>query len=113
MVGVLFLAAGMAGAAPVTTGEELKAAIAAASDMDGEHFGNWCHTHGERVDMCDWLGLLAVDFDGWAYVWCRFAGGLRVDPEKGLENAPWFHIAGTTKKNGKIDFPVKLLAVSF
>ena len=82
-------------------------------DADGEHFGNWCHTHGERVDMCDWPGLLAVDFDGWAYVWCRFKGGLTVDPEKGLENAPWFHIAGTTKKNGKIDFPVKLVAVSF
>lgn len=82
-------------------------------DAEGERFGNWCHTHGERVDMCDWPGLLAVDFDGWAYVWCRFAGGLRDEPGVGLVNAPWFRVAGGATKNGKIDFPIKILSVSF
>ena len=81
-------------------------------DADGETFVNYAHP--TLWDTLDWQGLLCVNFDGWAYVSCKFSGGLSYDRETGLANAPWSREATTPGRpaNNKIDFPVTLKALT-
>ena len=80
-------------------------------DRDGEEFVNY--SHATLWDTLDWQGLLCVNFDGWAFVNCRFAGGLKYDAKTGLTNAPWNREKwGGKTSNGQIDFPIKLKALT-
>ena len=50
---------------------------------------------------------------GWAFVNCRFEGGLKYDAQSGLTNAPWNREKwGGKGSNGKIDFPIRLKALT-
>ena len=81
------------------------------TDRDGEEFVNY--SHATLWDTLDWQGLLCVNFDGWAFVNCRFEGGLKYDAKTGLTNSPWNREKwGGKGSNGKIDFPITLRAVT-
>ena len=81
-------------------------------DADGETFVNYGHS--QWWDSVDWQGTLCVDFDGWAFLWCRFEGGVKYEPETGLSCSPWEREdrgrSGTA--NGRIDFPIHVKAVT-
>ena len=80
-------------------------------DRDGEEFVNY--SHATLWDTLDWQGLLCVNFDGWSFVNCRFEGGLKHDPKTGLSNSPWNREKwGGKGSNGKIDFPIRLKALT-
>lgn len=78
-------------------------------DAEGGTFVNY--SHPKNWDTLDWQGLLCVNFDGWSFVSVRLdKGGLKYDDATGLSNSPWLREAG--KGSQKIDFPVKLKAVT-
>ena len=81
-------------------------------DADGDVYVNYAHPR--LWDLLDWQGLLSVNFDGWAYVSCRFEGGLAYTREAGLSNSPWNRekLRPGKKIGGGIDFPIKLRAVT-
>ncbi len=78
-------------------------------DAEGGIFVNY--SHPKNWDTLDWQGLLCVNFDGWSFVSVRLDDkGLQYSDKYGLSNSPWQKEAG--KGTRKIDFPVKLRAVT-
>ena len=78
-------------------------------DAEGGTFVNY--SHPKNWDTLDWQGLLCVNFDGWSFVSVRLDDkGLQYSDRFGLSNSPWQKEAG--KGTRKIDFPVKLRAVT-
>jgi len=80
-------------------------------DRDGETFVNYGHP--TLWDFTDGQGILGVNFDGWAYVSCRFGGWYDYTDEEGFSSAPWScEQRGGPTSNRKIDFPIKLKALT-
>ena len=78
-------------------------------DAQGEVFKNLSTGSAWCCDIMDWPGLLAVNFDGWAYCYCALEeNDLIVEHSPGAVSEQWVSEGG----DKKIDFPVKLRAIS-
>ena len=77
-------------------------------DAKGEGFRNATINYG--CECQDWPGNLAVNFDGWGYVYSALdRTPMVVDQSVGIPENQWVPMGGG---DGKIDFPIKVRAIT-
>ena len=78
-------------------------------DANGEVFKNLTTGPSWGCDIMDWPGNLAVNFDGWSYVYTSlFPNSLQNDHSPGPVSEQWVSEGG----DKKIDLPIKVRAIT-